>query len=235
MRQLATRTKASREEVIAAIKSGQYTMIVGGHEVTDYNQIDQVFGSWPVKSPQKGLSQLQRLIEKFNSRCHFCRRKCDKDSPTNKPMRDWLVNSERNRNRFSNLVLSCFSCFTRRHPSISPAPRATMVIKINGTDYSAQRLEHFGDAIILLAARLLADELYGKQQRLYTAVTSQLVRNENLATYPAIRHPDQFEVIIGQEFTTDGIEPALDKAKEMLRETRVWKEASLQNPTTGAG
>lgn len=214
-----SRKTASRAQIAEAIRSGQYTMVVGGVEVTDFKKIEAALGSWPKAEPKsKGKSQVERLVEKFNNRCYHCKKECDKDSAIKRPVRDWLMESESHRNAFSNLVLSCFECFARRHR------QPPITVKINGTEFRPKRLEHFGDAVILLAARLMSHEAYGYQQSIYCAFATTLVSNQNLATYPGIRHPDQFEIIIGQELMNEGFEPALDKAKEMLRATKAFRE-----------
>lgn len=68
----------------------------------------------------KGLSQLERLCEKFQLRCHWCRKECSYSSKELTPRRDWLADFQRGKNAFSNLVLSCSACFWRRHPETAP-------------------------------------------------------------------------------------------------------------------
>lgn len=68
----------------------------------------------------KGLSQLERLCQKFYLRCHWCRKDCNHDSPEMVPRKDWMANFQKGKNTFSNLVLSCSACFWKRHPEMAP-------------------------------------------------------------------------------------------------------------------
>lgn len=68
------------------------------------------------------LSQLERLCEKFELRCHWCRKICDRSNPSMIPRRDRLVEFVKGKNAFSNLVLSCSGCYWRRHPETAPKP-----------------------------------------------------------------------------------------------------------------
>lgn len=77
----------------------------------------------------KGLSQLERLCEKFNLRCHWCRRECGYSRPSLIPRKDWLVNFQTGKNAFSNLVLSCSMCFWKRHPEAAPKPLQPKAVK----------------------------------------------------------------------------------------------------------
>lgn len=66
------------------------------------------------------LSQLERLCIKFELRCHWCRKICDRSDPSLIPRRDRLVNFVKGKNAFSNLVLSCAGCIWRRYPETAP-------------------------------------------------------------------------------------------------------------------
>ena len=68
------------------------------------------------------LSQLERLCDKFELRCHWCRKICDRSDPSLIPQRDRLVNFVKGKNAFSNLVLSCAGCIWRRYPEKAPKP-----------------------------------------------------------------------------------------------------------------
>lgn len=70
--------------------------------------------------PSSGLSQVERLCEKFHLRCYWCRKICSYSKQETAPRRDWLVNFQKGKNQFSNLVLSCSECFWRRHPQSRP-------------------------------------------------------------------------------------------------------------------
>lgn len=199
-------------------------MVVGGTTVTDFNQIEDALGKWPAPKG-KCKSHLQRALDRDGNRCYHCRKPCDSSTPELRPVKDHLVNFVTGKNAFRNIIVSCVGCKSKRQPQRSGANSNTdHSLVVNIGNRPSALIEHLGDAIVLIAARLIAYEFFEKDKRKYLTFQQHLVQNSNFATYPGIKHPDQFEVIIGSEYFQSGIEPAVDTAKAMLKETRVYKE-----------
>lgn len=240
MNQIVTRPKrAYRHQVLAAIKSGQYTVEIAGTVVTDFKKIEEVFGAWPRPRSEKGVSQLNRALARDGNLCHWCRKPCDSSTKDLCPVKDHRVDFDKGRNAFENIIVACTKCKhernaekQRRDPK-NPKPIGALhpAVIVDASTHLVVQYEHFGDAIVLIAARVISHEVHGKNKRAYLPWISELVSNKNLATYPGIRHADQFEVIIGQEFVLSGIEPAFDTAKQMLRETKSYLDCVPDSPT----
>lgn len=101
--------------------------------------------------------------------------------------------------------------------------RGDSVFEHAGQSYRVDQLEHFGDSVVSLAARLLAHECNGLDWHRYVLHYNKLITNSNFRSCPGYeRNPDGFEITIGQEFILSGIEAAIDTAKAMLMQTDAW-------------
>ncbi len=158
---MAGKSPHKRRLIKEMIRSGKYTMTVGGSIVTDFKAIDEALKQSP------------------------------KPIPTPRPTPSLATLQER----------------AKRH---------------DRTKRKADCVEHIGDAIVLLASRILAHGVLKGDWRGYLELQARMITNQNFKSYPGIKYADQFETIIGNEYFMKGIEVALDTAKAMLKETEAW-------------
>jgi hypothetical protein len=98
-------------------------------------------------------------------------------------------------------------------------------IKIADSEFSAQKLEHFGDAIIAIAARMICHELFKKESHRYFLYAGKLITNQNLKSCPKTMTADQFEIRVGDCFVKSGIEAAVVEAITLLKNTSAYFDA----------
>lgn len=96
-------------------------------------------------------------------------------------------------------------------------------ITVEQKQYTVRQVEHFGDAICYLAARMLAHEVHGTTRNKYGRLQSRLTTNQNFSTCPGVKNGDHFEVIVGTEILRSGVEAGFKKAIEMLKQTSAYQ------------
>lgn len=107
-----------------------------------------------------------------------------------------------------------------RPPGAARGPEA----KVKG--YSIRQLEHFGDAIVNLAARyIVARE---RQGGAYFKASRNLESNQNLATAGYVSGAAA-EIEVGVEFVDKGADAAFRKALEILKKTDSYCNNYLNN------
>lgn len=93
---------------------------------------------------------------------------------------------------------------------------------INGKKYRTRQLEHFGDSVVGLAARMMVYDLCSADLRMYFHYTGRLITNKNLGMGIASRGTTA-EINIGRVWAEKGLEAAIQAAKDLLAETAAWK------------
>jgi hypothetical protein len=104
-------------------------------------------------------------------------------------------------------------------------PPAAQPIKIDDTEHTPNQLEHFGDGVVFVAARLLCHELFKKDTHRYFLHAAKMITNQNLKSCPKVMTADQFEIRVGETLVKFGIQAALDEATVLLKTTSAYVEA----------
>lgn len=101
--------------------------------------------------------------------------------------------------------------------------------RISGQLYTERQLEHFGDAVVAIAARMLTYEKFQHNQARYFAWVGQAVTNFNLGGRADRKYGSAVEVKVGAEFAEFGLNAAIEKAKTILSETTWGKHLAELN------
>ena len=103
--------------------------------------------------------------------------------------------------------------------------RNHVLIKINDTEYTISQLEHFGDAVVSVSARVICHELFKKSTFHYFRHSAAMITNDNFRSSKEVKTAAQFEVVLGDTFVRLGPEEAVKKGVELLKTTRAYAEA----------
>ena len=90
------------------------------------------------------------------------------------------------------------------------------------SEWQQRQLEHMGDALIYVAARIIAHQRHGKNAGAYFLFAQKLCSNENFRSHPGIKNAATFEVLVGDAFVRFGINCAVDLAISLLKETSAY-------------
>lgn len=94
-------------------------------------------------------------------------------------------------------------------------------LEVNGRKYTKRQLEHFGDAVLDMAAREMAHAKTGDRQHIYFMYVGRLCTNANL-TYGG-HDGTAWEILIGRVYAVAGLTAALAKAVSVITHTWEWK------------
>lgn len=120
-------------------------------------------------------------------------------------------------------MLDSIYSITELHQFGSKMPRK-QVEEINGDKVTLQQLEHIGDAVLNLAARLLAFEYFGNADsgKIYLTWSDALIANSNFSkTTIGARYA---EIQIGRICFQEGLESAVKAAVKFLKKTEVHRK-----------
>lgn len=105
------------------------------------------------------------------------------------------------------------------------SPRHTALVKIDDSEYTISQLEHFGDAVVSVSARVICHELFQRNIFHYFRHSAAMITNDNFRTSKEVKTAAQFEIILGDVFVRQGPEEAVKKGVELLKTTLAYTEA----------
>lgn len=111
------------------------------------------------------------------------------------------------------------------------SPRHTSLIKVNDTEYTISQLEHFGDAIVSVSARIICHELFKKSVFHYYKHSAAMITNENFRSSKEVKTAAQFEIILGDTYVRLGPQAAITRGVELLQTTKAYAEALTEVKT----
>lgn len=204
---LDKREKMPRKQLLELIHSGQFQIILpSGSVITDFKAIEAKFG---MAVGYGGSPCYAPPIERKEG---FAVQVIKHPAP--------VVESRSSMD---------FAKPKRTHRRRDGTPPKNTIFESPNGPFTIHQLEHIGDAIAEVAIRILSHQTYGTSKISYGLFVCALATNENFSTCPGIKSGDHFEIVIGQEFATDGLEPAFEKALEMIKQTKAYKDA-VENP-----
>jgi len=110
-------------------------------------------------------------------------------------------------------------------PPLIQVPRADSMpasVVVGDKKYTNRQLEHFGDALVALAGRLMVHEKCGTDQRMYFNFASQMITNNNLGRGD-VRRGTAAEIEIGLCFVESGFGAAMECARAIIEKTEGWQ------------